>query len=435
MKKIIGLTLTLVGLLGGGCESRTSSALSSTSSALPAAAPAPAEASEGAIRFLEARVKGDPDDFVALNKLGGYYLLRLRETGSLTWLALARRTAQASLKAIPAEQNVGGLSLLAQTEFAAHEFAAARDHARRLSELESHKDYPYQILGDALLELGDYAGAEQAFRQMEKRGASYATTIRQARMAALRGDNERARQLYTVALQQAAEIVPPARETLAWLRWQLGETAFGIGDYQTAEQHYQAALTTFPAYYRAHAGLGRVRAARGDLAGAIEQYEQAIKLLPDPGFIATLGDLYQLAGRNQEAEAQYALCEQMARLDQANGQLYDRQRALFYADHDLKADEAYQLARREYEARRDIYGADALAWTALKAGQLYEAQRLSKEALRLGTQDARLFYHAGMIARATGDRTTARDYLKRALQLSPQFDPRQAPIAKQALAE
>jgi Tfp pilus assembly protein PilF len=57
------------------------------------------------------------------------------------------------------------------------------------------------------------------------------------------------------------------------------------------------------------------------------------------------------------------------------------------------------------------------------------------EALRLGTKDARLFYHAGMIARAGGNDNAARDYLRNALSLNPQFDPLQATIARKALGE
>ncbi len=90
-------------------------------------------------------------------------------------------------------------------------------------------------------------------------------------------------------------------------------------------------------------------------------------------------------------------------------------------------------ATREYEVRRDIYGADALAWTALKAGHLAEAQAKMKEALRLGTKDARLFYHAGMIAKAAGDGRGAKQWLEKALQLNPQFDPLLALSARQAL--
>ncbi|HEX8180064.1 MAG TPA: tetratricopeptide repeat protein, partial [Pyrinomonadaceae bacterium] len=147
------------------------------------------------------------------------------------------------------------------------------------------------------------------------------------------------------------------------------------------------------------------------------------------------GDLYKLAGREREAAAQYALVEQIARLSTLNGQLYNRQLALFYADHDLKPAEAYALATREYAARHDIYGADAVAWTALKAGQLAAAQAAIKEALKLGTRDAKLLYHAGLIARAAGDKTGAADYLKRALALNPQFDPLQASFAQRALTE
>jgi tetratricopeptide (TPR) repeat protein len=441
-RRPIFLFLCLAALSGAGCGSGISSAPSNSSSiTVPAAHPIPANAaggdgSEQAIRFLEDRVKRDPDDFIALNKLAGYYLLRLRETGSATWLDLAARAARNSLKAIPAEQNAGGLSLLAQVEMAGHDFASARNHAEQLAQLEPRKGDPYLLLGDALMELGDYEAAQSAFREMGKRGsADVAARTRLARMATLTGDNSRAERLYAEALTLAVDAVPPSRETIAWHRWQFGESAFSAGDYDKAEKHYRDSLVTFPDYYRALAGLGRALAAKGDLNGAIEHYERAVRILPDPAFVAALGDLYQIAGRTKEAEAHYALCEQTARLSAANGRLYNRQLALFYADHDLKAGEAYQLAKREYEMRRDIYGADALAWTALKAGKIDEARQAVKEALRLGTQDAKLFYHSGMIARGAGDRATAQEYLQRALKLNPRFDPRQSQVAKQALAE
>ncbi|MGI8655316.1 MAG: tetratricopeptide repeat protein [Pyrinomonadaceae bacterium] len=157
--------------------------------------------------------------------------------------------------------------------------------------------------------------------------------------------------------------------------------------------------------------------------------------MPDPTFVAALGDAYKLAGREREASAQYALVEKIGHLNAASGALYNRQLALFYADHDIKAEEAYENATKEYEARRDVYGADALAWTALKAGKISEAQTAIKDALRLGTQDVKLLYHAGMIERAAGDKARARDYLRRALSLNPQFDPLQSTIARQALTE
>ncbi|HEY7546823.1 MAG TPA: tetratricopeptide repeat protein [Blastocatellia bacterium] len=413
-------------------------ASSKEAATVPTATPLPADAdsSQATIRFLEDKVKRDPEDFVAYNKLAGYYLQRLRETGSTDYLDLASRAAKASLAIVPQEMNAGALSATAQVELASHDFPSARAHAETLVRLESNKTYPYLILVDAFIELGDYDKATSIVSKAEQSlGGSVGLETRKAKLAALKGQTEAAVEMLSIAVSAALKDANPQRENVAWLRWQLGETAFLAGDYQSAEQHYRDSLTTFPDYYRALGGLGRALAAKGDIAAAIEQYERAIARVPDPVFVAALGDLYKLAGREKEAASQYALVEQIARLSKLSGALYNRQLALFYADHDMKTEEAYTLARKEYETRRDIYGADALAWSALKAGKVDEAQSAIKEALRLGTEDAKLFYHAGMIYRAAGDSRAAKDYLERALKLSPQFDSLQSTIARRALEE
>jgi Tfp pilus assembly protein PilF len=53
--------------------------------------------------------------------------------------------------------------------------------------------------------------------------------------------------------------------------------------------------------------------------------------------------------------------------------------------------------------------------------------------MRLGTEDARLFYHAGMLALEQGDKTGARQYLTRALEINPYFSPLYAPQAQATL--
>jgi tetratricopeptide (TPR) repeat protein len=389
------------------------------------------------IRELEARVRANPDDFIAHNKLTGYYLQRVRETGDLAYLSLADRSARASLATLPAEQNHGGLAAMAQVAYAAHDFVAAKAHAERLVEWEPQRASSHQLLGDALLELGEYERAATAFAEMERLGGStvYSET-RLARMAGLYGRTEEARRRYAAALAHAERQVPRSRETVAWCHFQLGETAFLAGDYDAAGPHYTDALTVFPeGSFRARAGLGRVRAALGDVPGAIEHYERAVAAVPDPASVGALGDLYRLAGRDREAALHYELCERIGQLAVAGGAPYNRQLALFRADHDLRTEDAYRDAAAEYRVRRDIYGADALAWTALKAGHLAEARTAIDEALRLGTRDARLWYHAGMVARAAGDFALAREHFQQALALSPGFDVRQAQIARRTLGD
>lgn len=405
----------------------------------PALLPADTAAADASVHWLEARTRRDPDDTMALNMLGNRYLQRMRESGNATYVQLASGVADSSLASLPAERNTGALNVLTQVEFATHDFIAARDHARQLTQLNPEEAYPYEILGDALLELGDYPQADATFQKMQQTDAFEPLTRvgmeqRLARMAALRGDPQAAKRRLVVALTLALSRPAPPREAVAWYWWQLGEVAFSIGHYAEAEHDDRAALTTFPGYFRAIASLGRVRAARGDLHGAIQQYEAAVRILPDPSFLAALGDLYTRAQRAADAKRQYQLIEAIARLGAAGGSLYNRQLALYYADHDLKPAEAYAMARREYAVRRDIYGADALAWTALKVGKLAEAQAAVAEALRLNTLDAKLLYHAAMISRAAGDTSAAREYLERVVKLNPQFDPLQGAIAREVLA-
>src|SRR6266516_205933 len=419
-----------------GCTNRPSPTEASTLSVPPAVLlPSTAHTDEQTLRFLQNKIKEDRDDFIAQNKLAGWHLQRVRETGDLASLEIAMKAARASLATLPAEHNTGALTLLAQAEFTAHEFVAARDHAERLIELEPGKGYPFQILGDTLLELGEYERAETAFRQLERFGGIQGLTRlaieqRLSRLAYLRGDEETAERHMLKALKTALSLPVPPRETVASCRWQLGELAFGVGHYAAAEQHYRDALTTVPGYFRALASLGRVRAARGDVPDAIAQYEHPVTIIPDPAFVAALGDLYKRVGRNDDAEREYKLVEAIGKLS-----VYGRQQALFYADHDVKPQKAYSIAVKEYSVRKDIYGADAVAWTALKAGRLNEAQVAIEAALRLGTQDAKLFYHAGEIARAAGDHASALNYFKRVSALNSEFDPLQATIMKKLYAD
>lgn len=433
------LSIACAAFLMCACGAFQSAEKTSAAVFVPPAAPlAPDTATnDGALRFLENKVKADPEDFSAGNKLAGLYLQKLRETGNVQYLDLTFRLARASLNSVPEVRNSGGLAALALCEYASHDFEKARDHAIRLIELEPSKSYPQGILGDALLELGEYDRAEIAYKKITllDGGANYNSETRFARLAQLRGDNAGAQKHFAAALTLALNQPAPPRETVAWCRWQLGETAFSVGDYETAEKHYRDSLITFPDYYRSIASLGRVRTAQNDLQSAIENYEKVTRILPDPSYVAALGDLYKLAGREEDAKRQYELVEQIGHLSELNGALYNRQLALFYADHDIKSEEAYNLAAKEYETRKDIYGADTLAWTAFKAGKSAEAQTAMKDTLRLGTKDARLFYHAGMIERAAGNNADAIRYLENALMLNPVFDRLQAEKARAALQE
>jgi tetratricopeptide (TPR) repeat protein len=155
--------------------------------------------------------------------------------------------------------------------------------------------------------------------------------------------------------------------------------------------------------------------------------------VPLPDYAAALGDLYTKLGRAEDARRQYELVEFVERTG-AQGGTYTRQLAMFWADHDTRLDDALSVARSERASRSDIYTADLLAWCLYKKGEFAEAKAAMSEALRLGTRDPRLLFHAGMIADASGDHAGGAKYLRQALALNPSFDVLQADVARRALS-
>ncbi len=383
------------------------------------------------IDFLEARVARDPDDTVAWNRLGLLYLGKLRATGNHDYLDEAARCAEASLRAVPDTQNPQGLVLLIRTKLGGHHFTEAESLSRRLIELDPSGYLGWQLLGDSLLDLGRYDEARAAFgKAVALGGVTAASETRLARVAYLHGERTTARR----RLESARALASAARdrETVGWCEWQLGELAFGGGELKRAGRHYDAALAINPQSVPALGARARFETARGELRRAIATYEEATALDAFPPFVAALADLQRAIGNAERADELLALVESNASTPREE-RLDRRHLARIYADHDWRTDRAYELAAADYAERQDIHAADTLAWAALKAGRLDEAQRAIEAALRLGTEEPALFYHAGMIAMGRGDARTARTWLERALRLNPKFDLLQARLAEAAL--
>src|SRR5439155_1758726 len=98
------------------------------------------------------------------------------------------------------------------------------------------------------------------------------------------------------------------------------------------------ALAVAPDYYVAEAGFARAGAALGRIDDAIAHYERAIAIVPQPEYLAALGDLYTLRGDTTRAARAYDTVEVSASLATLGQRLYDRQFALFYLEHERSLD-------------------------------------------------------------------------------------------------
>jgi tetratricopeptide (TPR) repeat protein len=388
-----------------------------------------ARAREERIAFFEARAASDPLDFLSLNNLTGQYLQRARETGDVADYQRAELAAERSLAIIPGD-NYGGITGLAAVRIAQHDFAAAEELARRALDLKPLGVAGYGLLGDALLNLGRYDEAATAYGRMLELEPALPALSRQADFAWVTGDLVNAEDYWRQALRFDDGL---PTENRAWAMTQLGTLHFATGYLDTAGREYREALRLYPDYVHALAGLGAVRAAEAQWGDAIALYLQATQRLPEPRYVAALGDVYARAGRPAEAEEQYALVEVIDRLYRANGINSDLQLALFYADHDRRVDEALAMAESAYAVSPSIYAADVLAWALFKNGRAEEASVRIDEALRLGTADAAMHFHAARIKLALGDRAAARMHLERVQSLNPVFSPLHADEAASLL--
>jgi tetratricopeptide (TPR) repeat protein len=210
---------------------------------------------------------------------------------------------------------------------------------------------------------------------------------------------------------------------------------FNAGEIREAGNYYEASQRVFPNYHLALAGLGKVQSGQGKYDQAIFYFQRASDIIPQPDHLAALGDAYMLANQPDQAKLQFKTVEYTGKLAALNQQIYNRQLANFYSDHDLKLEEALRLALAELEVRKDIYGYDAAARAYYKNGKFKEAQDMMEHAMALGTRDARLYYHAGMIAHALGNDLEARRLLEEALVINPYFDMLQVPLLQATLNE
>jgi tetratricopeptide (TPR) repeat protein len=307
-----------------------------------------------------------------------------------------------------------------------HRFRDAIVEAERARGMEPRDGWNYGVIGDAPLELGEYAEAFDAFDQKSKIRPSAATYGRVAYARELQGDLAGALK----NMQMATDATSTTDvESLAWHRAQIGNLHFQMGRIADAKREYEHARYFFPGHPYALAGLARVKAAQGDIDGALSDYEAMFDQAPTPELAAVIGDLAARKGNREASDKYYELSERLERAGWQSEEPQPAALARFLAERGRKTDEAVRLAESAAAVRSDIHTEDALAWSYFRAGRIKEAQTAIAKAVRTGTRDRRILYHAAAIKFAAGDRAGAREALDRALGDHPEFDPLVAPAA------
>jgi tetratricopeptide (TPR) repeat protein len=364
-----------------------------------AALPAAGRAGELALRdaditFFQARLARDPRSAADMAQLAGLYLQRARESGDYGDWGRAEAMARRSLDTRD-WRNARAQLVLASSLLGQHRFAEARRAAETLVSLEPDRDSYRALLGEILLELGDYQAAERTFAGLERAATNLAVAPRLARWEELRGRPERARAILRRAVDEARRRPDLPREQVAWFHLRIGDLALRHGRLAEAEAALRSGLAAEPGDGRLMSAMARLAAARGRWREVIRWAERADAGGADLATLALLGDAYAAVGERDRALHTWDRVEAAHR---ANPEPFARQWTQYRLDHQVRLAETRAVLEREVLERPDVLGWDMLAWARYLTGDLAGAREAARRALMLGTPDGALRYHARLLA-------------------------------------
>ncbi|HET7727719.1 MAG TPA: tetratricopeptide repeat protein [Candidatus Limnocylindrales bacterium] len=378
-------------------------------------------------RRLAADAAERPNDASVRRDLGFVLLQLVRDTGDAGGYARAEAAFREAMDLDPQDPLV--LVGIGAVQLGRHEFDAALDTGRQATALDPELPAAHGVVVDALVELGRYDEAVEALQVMVDLRADLASLARVSYLRELHGDLPGALD----AMLEAARAGSTEPEGQAYVTSLLGTLFVWNGRPEEARAAWEQSLALVPGYAPAVAGIGRLATGEGDHEAAVEAFRAASDALPLPEYVIALGESSLVAGDDRGAAEAFDLARLQTQLLQAAGVGTELELALFEADHGDPAS-AVALATRAYEERRTIRTADALAWALHRNGRSRDAVALVDEALRLGTRDPLLRYHAGAIAAVMGDDDRARDDLALALDVDPGFSATGAREARALLA-
>jgi tetratricopeptide (TPR) repeat protein len=373
------------------------------------------------IRVWKVALAQDSQSAIALGQLAALYLQRARETGEDQNYNQAEEYARRSL-ALRVNRNAPTFVTLAAALVAQHRFQEAEQVAKDLVAYDPSIPQYRAQLGEIQMELGHYDVAQLSFDSLYNVRTHLSIAPRLARWAEIRGNTAYARKLLADALTGAKMRRDFPKEQLAWFHLRLGDIDMRNGRLRGARTLFGQGLAIEPNDYRLLDAMAHLEAIEGKPRKAIEYGERGIAIKLDPATLGTIGDAYASLGDTAQAADYYKTME-VAVAGQPGA--YHRAWSLFLLDHHLRIPEVLANVTKEIETRKDVYGYDLLAWALHKEHRDAEARDAMMQARRLGTRDAMLFYHAGMIERSLGQTRRARYFLETALNVNPSFHPTQ----------
>jgi tetratricopeptide (TPR) repeat protein len=357
------------------------------------------------IALAQNRVSQATNSSAELDRLGWLLVLKARTSFDAGYYKLAEQCSLCLEGKAPG--SLEALLLRGHVLHNLHRFKDAEPLARTLVEKRG-APFDFGLLGDVLMEQGRLADSIDAYQKMVDLRPDLHAYARGAHVRWLRGDLVGAERMMTLA---ASAATPQDADSAAWAYTRLAGYQFQNKEFAEAEQSCATALDFQKDYPPALLLRGRMLLAKGQFSEAVTPLTRAADLNPLPDYQWTLLEALRAARKTDEAvQVEKKLNERGAISD-------PRSYSLYLATRKQSCDTALELAEQELGTRADVFTQDALAWALAASGNLAESLRRMELALREGTRDARLFFHAASIAASAGDDQQFRKWSREALNL------------------
>ncbi len=357
--------------------------------------------------------------------LGEAWVKKARESSDPGYYLNAKACADIALGLAPRDKLA--LNLVALVEMNNHEFQKALDTAGQILAADHDDPIALGTKSDALLELGSYDDAIAAADAMNKLKPNLPSYGRVGYLRWLKGNTEGAIEVMHLALDAGRGAKD--NEPYAWTLVQSAMIFWNKGDYEGGKKGFDEALSVFPDYPPALVGKARYALVNGEAKNAAELLSKAHHDSPLCETAWLLGDARARASDETGAKEAYEIVVR-------DGRKSDKfTLSRFFSAKNRDTEEALRLIEEEKKTRGGVYIEDAYAWALYRAQRVPEAKAASAKAMALHTPDPHIIYHAGAILMASGDVDEGKKLVKRALDLSPQFDVFEADDARKLLGK
>jgi tetratricopeptide (TPR) repeat protein len=381
------------------------------------------------IALYERRVQEDPQSASDWTMLAAHRLQAARDAQSPDIYRAAEDAARRSL-ALRTDRNAKTMMLLSSALLAQHRFPEALAWADSMVRADSSVLSFRALRFELQVEMGHYDAADTTRRTLLLDRLHPAVAPRLARWFELRGQPDSARHLLLAAREIADTAASMPEEQRGWFHLRVADFALRNGDLALAGDALRRGRSAVPADVRLALATVRWHGLRGDSARTRALADSlGVSLdIATSAFMAA----FERAHGNRLAMARWL--ERVEQLNAESPEPFARGWTLARLDEGVRMADTRALLEREALVRNDIYGWDQLALARLATGDVAGARVASERALRLGTRDGNLWWHAARVAEAAGEQDRAKTLAATALEINPMFHVADAALARAMVA-